>query len=100
MKLEFDETVEDAEDSDNPVALKLEIGRNTRSMTPRYDGSDLYFEYTVTWEDYDPDGFSIPANALSGSFNYDGDTFDFSDLTHDATVRCESSSPAAIQWAI
>lgn len=68
VALEFDKAVSDAEDSEDPIALSIQIGDQTRTMKPAFEGRELYFSYKATASDYDDDGFSIPANSLSGKF--------------------------------
>ena len=61
---------------ERPV-LQLEVGDVSRSarIDPEDDASDtLTFRYTIVEGDFDPDGISIPANALTG-----GTIFDYAD---------------------
>ena len=66
--------------------LTLQVGTQTRQVGLHAKrGSVLWFEYVVQSSDVDPDGYSVPADALTlnGGFIRDADGNE-ADLTHDA----------------
>lgn len=68
------------------LQLTLQVGTQTRLADLHLrQGSTLYFEYVVQSSDVDPDGYSVPADALAlnGGSIRDVDGND-ADLTHDA----------------
>ena len=69
-----------------PSKLALQVGDQTRQVTASFDGEWAYFNYQVRARDYDGDGVSVPADALTGSIDYDGTIVDASTLSHDAVA--------------
>ncbi len=70
------------EDSSDPVKLAVTIGDEVKSLTGGFDGEYAYFRYTVTADDFAPDGVTVEANSLSGTLIVNGNRIDMTTVDH------------------
>ena len=82
IEVEFSSTP--GEDSSDPIKLAVQIGDEVKSLTGGFDGESAYFRYTVTADDFDPDGVTVDANSLSGTLIVNGNRIDMSTVAHAA----------------
>lgn len=78
IEVEFDESVDG--DSSDPLTLTLQIGDDQREATAIFEGTYIYFQYTVQASDVDTDGVSVVANSMSGTLVYNGISYSGSDI--------------------
>ncbi|MXX48250.1 MAG: hypothetical protein F4Z38_08080 [Chloroflexi bacterium] len=82
IEVEFSSTP--GEDSSDPIKLAVQIGDEVKSLTGGFDGESAYFRYTVTADDFDPDGVTVDANSLSGTLIVNGNRIDMTTVEHAA----------------
>ena len=82
IEVEFSSTP--TEVSSDPIKLAVQIGDEVKSLTGGFDGEYAYFRYTVTADDFAPDGVTVEANSLSGTLIVDGNRIDMSTVEHAA----------------
>ena len=81
----FDQAVTEGDDD---VTLKLTVGSKERTMDATFDGTSVFFRYTVQSTDYDTDGIEIVANSMEGTIEYESGNHsqDATSLSFDAVA--------------